>query len=57
MQRRDLLKLAAYSAGAMAIGRLGVAQRDSTLCYHPIIDAHIHCLIPRDPVASLARKG
>jgi L-fuconolactonase len=42
MQRRDVLKLAAYSAGAMAVGRTAAALPPHNPVSHPIIDAHIH---------------
>ncbi len=38
MQRRDLLKLTAYGAGALAVGRAMVAEPPA----HPVIDTHIH---------------
>lgn len=41
MQRRDVLKLAAYSAGALAAGQ-SIASPLKGLPAHPIIDAHIH---------------
>ncbi len=47
MQRRDLLKLAAYGTGALAVGRRGVAQ--PAPIHHPIIDAHIHLFDPFRP--------
>jgi predicted TIM-barrel fold metal-dependent hydrolase len=47
MQRRDLLKLAAYGAGALAIGRRSAAQQKTI--HHPIIDAHIHLFDPTRP--------
>lgn len=47
MQRRDLLKLAAYSAGALAIDRRAAAQPEPI--HHPILDAHIHLFDPFRP--------
>ena len=47
MQRRALLNLAAYGAGALAIGRRSAAQQKSI--HHPIIDAHIHLFDPTRP--------
>jgi L-fuconolactonase len=47
MQRRDLLKLAAYSAGALAIDRRAAAQPETI--HHPILDAHIHLFDPFRP--------
>ncbi|MGB6688442.1 MAG: hypothetical protein WBE76_11420 [Terracidiphilus sp.] len=45
MQRRDVLKLAAYSAGALAVRRRAVASAAPI----PIIDAHIHLFDPTRP--------
>jgi L-fucono-1,5-lactonase len=45
MHRRDLLKLAAYGAGALAVGRSGVLSQTGPKSV-PIIDAHIHLFDP-----------
>ena len=42
MQRRDVLKFAAYGAGALAVGRSASALHGTGSVAHPIIDAHIH---------------
>jgi len=42
MQRRDLLKLAVCSAGALAVGRRAAARPPADASTRPIIDAHIH---------------
>lgn len=50
MQRRDVLKFAALSAGAMASARQAIAlPRTHPIRPHPIIDAHIHLFDPSRP--------
>ncbi|MFZ0744623.1 MAG: amidohydrolase family protein [Terracidiphilus sp.] len=49
MRRRDLLKLAAYGAGGLAIGRHASAIPQREHVSHPVIDAHIHLFDPTRP--------
>lgn len=49
MQRRDVLKLAAYGAGALAVSRSSSALAGTTSSSHPILDAHIHLFDPTRP--------
>ena len=46
MRRRDLLKLAAYSAGSLALPRSAMPLSSSSPVPCPIIDAHIHLFDP-----------
>ena len=47
MHRRDLLKLTAYGAGALALSRSGIGEPARTT--PPIIDTHIHLFDPTRP--------
>jgi L-fuconolactonase len=49
MQRRDLLKLAAYSAGSLATRGYATALPDAGSIRGPIIDGHIHLFDPSRP--------